>query len=192
MSDFKILMLVGPSGSGKSTLASKLKPYGIPEIISTTTRPPRPGEVSGTHYHFISDNQFTYLKKKNAFIESATYGEYKYGIQHYSLYTAIMDSPIHTVAVVSEINGYLAIRKLYPKAVRGIFVDCSRHTAALRLRFRKDLSISQCDRRINQYKEDILHRSLFEDQSVCKNFIFDNEDADLDMDISSHLKEWLL
>ena len=53
---FKLLVLMGPSGAGKTTLLRKLMdefPNRLGYSVSHTTRPPRPGEVCGVHYHFV-------------------------------------------------------------------------------------------------------------------------------------------
>ncbi|KGB82629.1 MAG: guanylate kinase [Confluentimicrobium sp.] len=55
-----LIILSSPSGAGKSTLAKRLRVWD-PEIrfsVSATTRPPRPGEVEGRDYHFISEPEF--------------------------------------------------------------------------------------------------------------------------------------
>ena len=49
-----IIAIVGASGSGKTTLSKYLqRKYGIPAIVSTTTRPRREGEVEGEDYFFV-------------------------------------------------------------------------------------------------------------------------------------------
>ena len=54
------IVLVGPMGSGKTTLANILvKDYGYQHWASTTTRPPRYGEVDGVDYLFVNDEEFT-------------------------------------------------------------------------------------------------------------------------------------
>ena len=65
------IVLTAPSGSGKSTIARKLE-QAIPELqfsVSATTRPPRPGEIDGIHYHFISEDRFRSHIEAGAFIE---------------------------------------------------------------------------------------------------------------------------
>ena len=55
-----VIVLAGPSGVGKGTVVAKLKAQH-PELwvsVSVTTRPPRPGEVDGRTYHFVSDREF--------------------------------------------------------------------------------------------------------------------------------------
>jgi len=55
-----LIILSSPSGAGKSTLAGRLRAWD-PELgfsVSATTRAPRPGEVDGEHYRFISETDF--------------------------------------------------------------------------------------------------------------------------------------
>lgn len=68
-------ILVGPSGTGKSTMASILRDsYGMKRCITTTTRPPRPHEIDGEDYHFVSSMDGLDL------FERADFGGYTYGI----------------------------------------------------------------------------------------------------------------
>ena len=55
-----LIILSSPSGAGKSTLAKRLRAWdpSIQFSVSATTRDPRPGEVNGQDYHFISTDQF--------------------------------------------------------------------------------------------------------------------------------------
>lgn len=56
-----VVTITGPTCSGKTTLLEMLRekfPGKYSEIISTTTRPPRAGEVNGQHYHFVSEKDF--------------------------------------------------------------------------------------------------------------------------------------
>lgn len=70
-----LITLTGPSGTGKTVLSRYLKKEGYEELVSTTTRGPRVGEIDGVHYHFIDKAQFLNLKENKAFIESITLGE---------------------------------------------------------------------------------------------------------------------
>lgn len=75
-------MLAGPAGSGKSTLCDRLVTE-VPDfsrVITTTTRKPRPGEVNGVHYHFLTPAQFDAKLAEQAFLEWAwVHGEKRYG-----------------------------------------------------------------------------------------------------------------
>ncbi len=68
----RLIIISGPSGAGKSTVVGKLLeacPLPLRLSISATTRPPRPGEVDGQDYQFISAAEFARLKEQNAFLE---------------------------------------------------------------------------------------------------------------------------
>jgi guanylate kinase len=70
----RLIVVSGPSGAGKSTLARRL--VGRPEVrarlsVSTTTRPPRPGERDGVDYHFTTREAFEAARAGGAFLEWA-------------------------------------------------------------------------------------------------------------------------
>lgn len=74
-------MLSGPSGVGKSTVLAGLR-REYPEIwlsVSVTTRPPRPGEVDGREYHFVSDADFDRMLARGELLEWATFTGNRYG-----------------------------------------------------------------------------------------------------------------
>lgn len=75
-----LIILSGPSGAGKSTVLRRvLETSGLPLrlSVSATTRPPRPGEVDGTHYHFWTRARFEEERAAGEFLEWAeVYGRY--------------------------------------------------------------------------------------------------------------------
>lgn len=75
-----IVTLTGPSCAGKSTLERMLKRVGFENVISTTTRPMRGGEVEGQSYHFISKSEFKRLEAQGAFVETVYFNGNYYGI----------------------------------------------------------------------------------------------------------------
>lgn len=68
-----LIVIAGPAGSGKSTLCERLvaEAPGFSRVVTTTTRPPRPGEVDGVHYHFLTAPQFDGMVAAGAFLEWA-------------------------------------------------------------------------------------------------------------------------
>jgi guanylate kinase len=75
-------VLSGPTAVGKGTVVTRLT-QEHPEIfvsVSVTTRPPRPGEVGGVHYYFVSDAEFDALIAEGALLEWAiVHGLHRYG-----------------------------------------------------------------------------------------------------------------
>jgi guanylate kinase len=77
-----ILFIVSsPSGAGKSTIARKLlkSEPGLEMSVSATTRDPRPGEVDGVDYHFVSVDRFKEMVAANEFLEWAHVFGHRYG-----------------------------------------------------------------------------------------------------------------
>ncbi len=70
----RIVVLSGPSGSGKTTLVRELvvrAPVKLIKSVSATTRPPRPGEVNGDDYWFLTDAEFRRRLESGEFVEFA-------------------------------------------------------------------------------------------------------------------------
>ncbi len=81
----KLFIISAPSGGGKTTLAHEVRrrlagtELQVERVVTTTTRPPRPGETDGVDYHFLSDAEFAKQKQADAFLETTTYHDYSYG-----------------------------------------------------------------------------------------------------------------
>jgi len=76
-----MFILSSPSGAGKTTLSRLLleQDAEIKLSVSVTTRPPRPGEIDGVHYHFRSDAEFDAMVEEDDFYEWAHVFGYRYG-----------------------------------------------------------------------------------------------------------------
>ena len=76
-----LLIVSAPSGAGKTTLCNRLlrEDSGIQYSVSCTTRPPREGEVDGTHYHFMNNEEFDRHVQQGEFLEFAEVHGCKYG-----------------------------------------------------------------------------------------------------------------
>lgn len=118
----KIVTLTGPSASGKTTLLKELlKRYPFEEIISTTTRKPREGEMNGISYYFVSDEEFD----KIPMMESVVFTDKKYGASVKEFEDKIYSGNIPIVIV--EPNGAEQIIENAPKydlKPLTVFIDC--------------------------------------------------------------------
>ncbi|MFW2514301.1 guanylate kinase [Demequina sp. SO4-13] len=78
----RLVVLAGPTAVGKGTLVRALRERS-PDIwvsVSATTRPARPGEVDGEHYHFVSETEFSGMIERGDLLEWATvHGKHRYG-----------------------------------------------------------------------------------------------------------------
>lgn len=113
-----LFVVSGPSGAGKGTICKRLlDEIDIDLSVSTTTRKPRPGEVDGVNYYFISQEEFNKIKEEDGLLEYA----YVYGNYYGTPRKMVMDKLEQGRDVILEIDiqGALKIRETYPK---GIFV----------------------------------------------------------------------
>lgn len=76
-----LFILSSPSGAGKTTISRMLLDADeeIRLSVSATTRPPRPGEIDGTHYHFVGDAEFDRMVEEDDFYEWAHVFGHRYG-----------------------------------------------------------------------------------------------------------------
>ena len=76
-----LFILSSPSGAGKTTLSRELleRDEDIQLSVSATTRPPRPGEVDGKDYYFVSDAEFDRMIEEDDFYEWAPVFDHRYG-----------------------------------------------------------------------------------------------------------------
>lgn len=112
-----LFIVSGPSGAGKGTLVARLR-HVVPDMwvsISVTTRAPRPGEVDGVHYVFISDERFDELIETHGLLEWAEVHGNRYGTPR----AAVEERVAQGFQVVLEIDpqGAFQIRDLLPATV---------------------------------------------------------------------------
>ncbi|MBV7258010.1 guanylate kinase [Erythrobacter crassostreae] len=88
-----LFILSSPSGAGKTTLSQMLLKADeeIKLSVSATTRPPRPGEQDGVHYHFVSDAQFDRMVEEDDFYEWAHVFNHRYGTPKGAIREALKD-----------------------------------------------------------------------------------------------------
>lgn len=82
VSPARLTVLAGPSAVGKDTVAADVRAR-FPQVwlsVSATTRPPRPGELEGVNYFFVSDDEFDRMVADGELLEWAVvHGVYRYG-----------------------------------------------------------------------------------------------------------------
>ena len=81
MSKGKLIVISGASGVGKGTVLGIMmeKRKDLSFSVSATTRPPRPGEIDGVHYYFISREKFEEMIAQGAFLEYDAHADNYYG-----------------------------------------------------------------------------------------------------------------
>ena len=157
------LVVAAPSGTGKSTITRTLLDLE-PELelsVSVTTRPPRPGEVDGVHYHFHDRPAFDALVTAGALLEWAEVFGRCYGTPREPVETALAAG--RDVAFDIDWQGYRKLRAALPGDVVGVFVlPPSFETLENRLLSRGSDSPEQIARRLAGARTEIAHWREFD------------------------------
>jgi len=117
-----MLVLSSPSGAGKTTLSRMLltEERGIALSISVTTRPRRPGEVHGRHYHFIDRARFDQLRKSGELLEHAEVFGNLYGTPRKPVEKALRQG--RDVLFDVDWQGTKQLRKRAPDDLVSVFI----------------------------------------------------------------------
>lgn len=135
-----VVVISGPSGVGKSTIVDALR-HRHPElapIVAVTTRPRRPDEVDGRHYHFLDDATFGALRDAGELLESAEVHGYCYGTPRDQVARALAEGR-HAVLPIDP-QGARSIRELIPEALLIFVMPPSMDDLLARLRARRSES----------------------------------------------------
>ncbi len=114
----RMVVLSGPSGCGKSSIARRLlEDPAFRFSVSATTRLPRPGEVDGREYHFLSRDEFRERVRRGEFIESAEVHGNMYGTLRGPV-EADLQAGLHVLLDV-DVQGALQLKA---QGVPGLYV----------------------------------------------------------------------
>ena len=170
----RVVVLSGPSGSGKSTIVQQLIrecPVPLRQSISATTRAPRPGEVDGEHYYFLSLDEFNTRREHGEFLECAEV--HRTGNWYGTLWSEvdIAQSLGKWSLLEIDVEGAQSVMQMYPSAVT-IFVTLpSLDEYERRLRARATESEEALQRRLQTAREELK-------LADCYRFRVVNDDLD--------------
>lgn len=155
-------VLSAPSGAGKTTVCKDViqRDPCVVLSVSHTTRPPRPGEQDGVHYHFISSDEFRKLVAEGAFLEHAEYSGNLYGTS----WAAIDESLERGQDVLLEIEteGARQVRERRRDAHLIFLLPPSLAALESRLRGRGTERNEEIDRRLAIARREVATASLFD------------------------------
>ena len=130
-----MVVISGPAGSGKGTVNAHLLATGdYVYSVSATTRAPRPGEVDGVNYYFISKEDFEGRIAAGQMLEYTCYCGNYYGTPLKEA-LAVLDAGKNLVLEI-EVEGALNVKRLYPEAVLIMLLPPSFAVQEARLRGR--------------------------------------------------------
>jgi guanylate kinase len=158
----KLFVVSAPSGAGKTSLVRALLRLrvNLRVSVSHTTRPPRPQEVDGRDYCFVSVDEFQELVKQGAFLEHAqVFGNY-YGTGRDQVNATLAKGLDLLVEI--DWQGARQVRKSMPGCVTIFILPPSRATLEQRLHSRGTDSDAVIAQRLREAREDLTHWSEFD------------------------------
>lgn len=166
----KLIVLTGPSGVGKGTLMNAIL-QRYPELhysVSATTRSPRPGEVNGKNYHFITRSEFEKLVTQGEFLEWAEFAGNFYGTPREAVLNHIQSGKL--VVLEIELEGARQIRHTFPSALSIFILPPSFAELEKRIRGRGQDTEEAISRRLNRAEEEIAAADEFNLQIINGDF----------------------
>ena len=157
-----LYIVAAPSGAGKSSLVNALleREPGIVLSVSHTTRPPRPGDVDGQHYHFVNRGVFERLIADNAFLEHAEVFGNLYGTSRAAVEPLLAKG--RDVLLEIDWQGARQVRTLKPDCISIFILPPSREKLKRRLRTRAADSATTISLRLAESREEIAHAGDFD------------------------------
>jgi len=161
------IILSAPSGGGKTTIAHELlrRRSDVGYSISCTTRLPRPGESSGTDYHFLTREEFLRRRAAGEFAESAEVHGNLYGTLRSEI-ARVLSCGQHVVMDI-DVQGARQMREAFPKVVTVFVLPPSGEVLLDRLRARKTESPEQLVARLHSALQEL--RAVDEYEYVVVN-----------------------
>lgn len=173
----KVYVLSGPAGVGKGTLVRALR-RRYPQLfvsISCTTRLPRPREVDGVDYHFVSEAEFDELLASGGLLEWAlVHRKYRYGTPREPIMQAVADGKVALLEI--DLQGARQVRESLPQALQIFLMPPDWDELVRRLRGRGTEDAADIERRLTSARMEMAAASEFDvivtnadkDQAVAK------------------------
>ena len=175
-----MFVLSSPSGAGKTTLTKKIAENnsGFDISISHTTRKPRPNEIDGKDYHFVSKEKFDILIKENSFFEYANIFDNCYG----TLKKTVIELLDQGKDVLFDIDwqGTQQLKKIKNLSIVTIFIlPPNIKVLKDRLLNRHEGQEKLIENRMNKFNQEVSHWNEYnyvvvnDDLNICYNKIME-------------------
>ena len=159
-----LIVISGPSGAGKTSVIDALlqSDSTLTCSVSATTRPPRPNEINGVNYHFLSPSEFETRRGKGEFVEWTRYGGYCYGTLKSEIESPLAEG--RNLVFEIDVKGAMALKSWSPNIVSIFILPPSFPILEKRLRRRQTESSQELQQRLATAKSEI---ALVKDYDYC-------------------------
>lgn len=157
-----LIVISGPSGVGKDSVVKALLSSDLPLhfVVTANTRSPRPEEIEGVDYFFISKDKFKKMIRDNELIEWAhVYDDYK-GVPKSQVKDAFASGK--DVVMRLDVQGAERIRSLFPEAILIFLLPSDEEEWHQRLEKRTDAKDNDFELRIKTVKEELEKIVIFD------------------------------
>jgi guanylate kinase len=163
----RLTVLAGPTAVGKGTVSTYIR-ENYPDVllsVSATTRSPRPGEVDGVHYYFVSDDEFDRMIADRELLEWATvHNSYRYGTPRPPIDTALAEGK--RVLLEIDLQGARQVREVMPEALLVFLLPPTWEELVRRLIGRGTESTEEQQRRLDTAKIELAAQDEFDARVV--------------------------
>ena len=165
----KLVIVSGPSGVGKGTvIANVLKEAAQPVVVSVsaTTRGPRPGEIDGQDYYFLSDQEFRQRREAGEFLECfEVFGQgHWYGTLRGEVASSLQAGK--WVILEIDVQGALKVLAEFGDAITIFVMPDSMQELERRLRSRGTETEEKIQKRLATAREELVQADLYQHQVV--------------------------
>ena len=157
-----LFVVAGPSGAGKKVVLDRVRAEdsGLVYSVSATTRSPRPGEVEGREYYFMTPGEFSTTAEAGEFLEYADVHGQRYGTLESEL-DRLLAAGMDVVLEV-DVQGAAAVRRKYPEAVSVFIVPPRFEVLRERLASRGSEDAESLERRIETARNELRQKDKFD------------------------------
>lgn len=163
----RLVVLAGPTAVGKGTVSTYIR-ENYPEVhlsVSATTRAPRPGEVHGVNYYFVTDADFDRLIETGQMLETATvHNAFRYGTPRAPIEDALAAGK--SVLLEIDLQGARSVRKVMPEAVLVFLLPPTWDELVRRLIDRGTEDSAEQQRRLGTAKMELAAQDEFDHRVV--------------------------
>jgi guanylate kinase len=165
-----LFIVSAPSGAGKTSLVAALLDADplVRKSVSFTTRAPRPGEVSGREYNFVTVQEFEGMRERGEFVESALVHGNHYGTSHAWMGERLAEG--HDILLEIDWQGAAQVRRVNPAAISVFILPPSYSALLSRLNSRATDAPDVIAQRLRNARDEISHLVDFDYVIINEEF----------------------